>query len=146
MSRKLSKGQKAQRDRLIRIYTEKHYSANLIQKKLREKGLGMRRKELLAKIRELKGASKRPYPEKYIPTKYRKVRIVPSGKWIAVYGTVDGESRRLEMGGSGRALYNAMLRVAKHPPKKRFARCYASEVPYILDYDMEWDEHPAVVS
>ncbi|MEM3797745.1 MAG: hypothetical protein QXY74_04835, partial [Candidatus Bathyarchaeia archaeon] len=141
--------------RLIRNMVKKNYSANLIQHKLREKGLGMRRKELLAKVREIKGVPKRPHPEKHVPIKYlaraerrRRVRVKPEafGKWIAVYGTVDGESRRIELGGSGRALYSAMLHVAKHPPKKRFVRCHASEAPYYLDYDEEWDEHPAVVS
>ena len=70
MLRKLSKKQKVQRERLIRYYVRKRYSANLIQQKLREKGLGMRRKELLAKVREVKGVPKKPYAERYVPIKY----------------------------------------------------------------------------
>ena len=155
MLRKLSKKQKVQRERLIRYYVRKRYSANLIQQKLREKGLGMRRKELLAKVREVKGVPKKPYAERYVPIKYlsrakrkKRLRKMPKAiaKWIAVYGTVDGKSRRIELGGSGRALYSAMLHVAKHPPKKRFVRCHAIEVPRYLDYDENWDEHPAVIS
>jgi hypothetical protein len=150
LKRKLSKRDIQKRDRLIRYYVKKRYSANLIQKKLQEKGLGMRRKELLARVREVKGVPKRPKPEIYIPVKYRKpkpkrVRVVPA-KWIAVYGTVDGESRRVELAGSGRQLYKAMLDLAKHPPKKRFVKCSATEVPNYLDYEDEWDEHPAVRS
>jgi hypothetical protein len=150
LKRKLSKREIQKRDRLIRYYVKKRYSANLVQKKLQEKGLGMRRKELLAKVREVKGVPKKPKPEIHIPTKYRKrkpvrVRVVPA-KWIAVYGTVDGESRRVELAGSGRQLYKAMLDLAKHPPKKRFVRCSASKVSNYLDYEDEWDEHPAVRS
>jgi hypothetical protein len=150
LKRKLSKKEIQKRDRLIRYYVKRRYSANLIQKKLQEKGLGMRRKELLARVREVKGVPKKPKPEIHIPTKYRKpkpvrVRVVPA-KWIAVYGTVDGESRRVELAGSGRQLYKAMLDLAKHPPKKRFVRCSASKVSNHLDYEDEWDEHPAVRS
>ena len=152
LRRKFSKKDIQRRERLIRYYVKKRYSANLIQKKLQEKGLGMRRKELLARVREVKGVPKKPKPEIYIPAKYRKpkakpkrVRVVPA-KWIAVYGTVDGESRRVELAGSGRQLYRAMLDLAKHPPKKRFVRCSASEVSNYLDYEDEWDEHPAVRS
>ena len=148
--KRLTKKEIQQRDRLIRYYAKKRYSANLIQHKLRQKGLGMHRKELLAKVREVKGVPKKPKAEAHIPIKYRKrkpkrVRVVPA-KWVAVYGTVDGKSRRVELAGSGRQLYKAMLDVAKHPPKKRFVRCSASEVPYYLDYEDEWDEHPAVRS
>jgi hypothetical protein len=150
LKRKLSKKDIQRRERLIRYYVKRRYSANLIQKKLQEKGLGMRRKEFLAKVREVKGVPKRPKPEIHIPTKYRKVkreriRVFPA-KWIAVYGTVKGKSKRVELAGSGRQLYRAMLDLAKHPPKKRFVRCSAIEVPNYLDYEDEWDEHPAVRS
>lgn len=152
-SKKLTKGQISRRERLIRYYVKKRFSANLIQHKLREKGLGMRRKELLAKVRIVKGVAKRLHPERHIPTKYlakaeerRRVKPEFIAKWIAVYGAVHGESRRIELGGSGKDLYRAMVEVAKHPPKKRFARCHASEALNYLDLDEEWDEHPAVVS
>ncbi|MEM1540248.1 MAG: hypothetical protein QXJ07_02555 [Candidatus Bathyarchaeia archaeon] len=133
--KRLTERQIRQRERLIRYYVGKRYSANLIQHKLREKGLGMRRKELLAKVREIKGVPKRLHPEKHVPIEYlakaerrRRVRVKPEavGKWIAVYGTVDGKSRCIELSGSGRALYSAMLHVAKHPPK--LGLCVAMQV------------------
>jgi len=147
--KRLTKKEIQKRDRLIRYYVKRRYSANLIQHKLRQKGLGMRRKELLAKVREVKGVPRKPKAEVHIPAKYRKVkrrRVWVPAKWIAVYGTVDGKSRRVELAGSGRQLYKAMLDLAKHPPKKRFVRCSASEVSNYLDYEDEWDEHPAVRS
>lgn len=156
--RKLSESQIRRRDRLIQYYVKKRYSANLIQHELRKRGLGMRRKEFLARVRELRGVPKRLHPEKYVPIKYlpstvkrekvRIKRVKPEvlGKWIAVYGTVGGESRRIELAGSGRDLYNAMTYVARYPPKHRFVQCYASEAPMYLDFDEEWDEHPAVIS
>ena len=153
--RKLSESQIRRRERLIRYYVKKRFSANLIQHELRKKGLGMRRKQLLAKVREIKGVPKRPYPEKHVPStaiarrKWRRKagRVKPEvGKWIAVYGTVNGVSRRIELAGSGISLYRAMEYVATYPPKKRFVRCCASEAPYFLDYDEVWDAHPIVES
>jgi len=147
MKRKLSEEDIQQRDKLIRHYAEKRYSANQIQKKLQENGLGMRRKELLARVREAKGVPKKPKPEVHVPIKYRKAekKGIPA-KWIAVYGSVDGTSRRIELAGSGKQLYKAMLDVAKHPPKKRFVQCSATEVSNYLDYQTLWDERPKVKS
>jgi len=146
MKRKLSNEDIQKRDKLIQQYAEKRYSANIIQKKLQEQGLGIRRKELLAKVRAVKGVPKKPKPEIYIPIKYRKAERGIPAKWIAVYGSVDGTSRRIELAGSGKQLYNAMLDVAKHPPKKRFVKCSASEASNYLDYEASWDEHPKVKS
>jgi len=103
-----------QRNRLIRYYAKKRYSANLIQKKLREKGFGMRREELLAKVREVKGVPKRPKPEVHVPAKYRRVkrkreRVKVPVKCIAVYGTVNGESRWVELAGSGKQVYRGYV-------------------------------------
>ena len=147
MKRKLSNEDMQQRDKLIHYYAEKRYSANQIQKKLQEQGLGIRRKELLAKVREVKGVPKKPNPEVYIPIKYRRAekKGIPA-KWIAVYGSVDGTSRRIELAGSGKQLYKAMLHVAKHPPKKRFVQCGATDVSNYLDYEKMWDERPKVKS
>lgn len=47
-------------------------SANQILRQLRKEGLGIRRKELLRNIREMKTKSPRANPEKHIPRKYRK--------------------------------------------------------------------------
>jgi hypothetical protein len=62
-------------DKQISIINEsiqKGQSANKIQKQLRSQGLGIRRKELLKQIREIKTKSPKANPEKYIPRKYRK--------------------------------------------------------------------------
>ena len=59
---------------------------------------------------------------------------------------MDGTSRRIELAGSGKQLYKAMLDVAKHPPKKRFVQCGATEVANYLDYENMWDERPKVKS
>ncbi len=79
-----------------------------------------------------------------------KVKLRLNGKPIAVYGTVQGKSRRVEMSGTGRSLYNAMLYVGKHPPKKRFLRILADKIILFprryLDFDEKWDDRPKVIS
>ncbi|MEM3586341.1 MAG: hypothetical protein QXO71_03370 [Candidatus Jordarchaeaceae archaeon] len=64
-----------------------------------------------------------------------KLEMHPIFKSIVVYGTVSGKSRRVELTGSGRSLYNAMIVLSKHPPKQRFVKCSVGEVDYYLDYD-----------
>ncbi len=49
----------------------KGYSSNKIQRQLRSQGLGIRRKELLKQIREMKNKSAKANREKYTPKKYR---------------------------------------------------------------------------
>lgn len=146
MNRKLSKRERQLR--LIRLCVKKDYSANKIQKMLQRKGLGMKRKGLLALVRKKKGVRKTRVSVKYVPHKYRPKLIVE--KRIAVYGTVGGKSRRAELSGSGRALYRTMLHLTKHPPKKRFLNARASDVAIMpevfLDFYEEWDEHPKVFS
>jgi len=115
---------------------------------------------MLKIIRKVKGV-KKPHAEKYIPRKYRaRVRwrrkaltVKPTiylPKPVAVYGTVDGETRRVEMSGTDRSLYNAMACLIKHPPKKRFLRVLADKIVALprgyLDYEEEWDERPEVIS
>jgi len=75
----------------IRAYIKQGYSANSIQKKLKNQGLGIQRKKLLAEVRKLKGTKPKAQPQKYTPKKYRR-RISPParkpfyyGKHIAVY-------------------------------------------------------------
>jgi len=143
MARKLTEEQVETRKRLIREYVKKNYSANSIQKELQKKGLGMRRKDLLREVRRFRRVAKKSEPEKYIPRKYRLVAPI---KQIAVYGTVRGVSRRIEMYGTGGELYSAMVRVSKYPPEKRFVRCHAGVVEKYLDFDERWDEHPEVLS
>jgi len=136
-----------ERERLIREYVAQGYSANRIQKLLQEKGLGLRRKTLLAKIREVKGIPKKPHPFKYIPRKYRRVEVEAIlGKRLAIYGTVGGRSRRIEIYGSGRELYQAVRDAIIHPPRERFVICHAKDFQKHLDYRSYWDERPAASS
>lgn len=53
-------------------YVSHHYSANKIQRKLKARGLGIRRKTLLKIVREMKLRKKKVKVKKYIPKKYRK--------------------------------------------------------------------------
>ena len=50
----------------------KGYSANKIQRELKNQGIGIRRKELLRNIREMKTKSPKPNAQKYTPRKYLK--------------------------------------------------------------------------
>lgn len=63
------------RDKQVSVINDsirKGYSANKIQRQLRKEGLGIRRKELLQHIREMKMKSPKANAEKYTPRKYRK--------------------------------------------------------------------------
>lgn len=61
------------RNMMISYYAKKGMSANKIQEKLKAKGLGVRRKELLAKIRLKRTVRKTRFDtSKNIPIKYRK--------------------------------------------------------------------------
>lgn len=62
-------------DKQISVVNEgirKGYSANKIQRELRSQGIGIRRKELLRDIREMKMKSLKTNAQKYTPRKYRK--------------------------------------------------------------------------
>ncbi|MEM2108000.1 MAG: hypothetical protein QXL10_01790 [Candidatus Bathyarchaeia archaeon] len=150
MTRKSSadSNKEAKRRELIREYAGKGYSANRIQRELSKQGLGMQRKRLLAEVRRAKGLSRKPEPQKYVPIKYRRSAGFGAyrGKWLAVYGSVDGKSRRIEMVGFGRQLYDAMQVVSRYPPKRRFVKCSAEDAPYLLDYSQVWDERPEAES
>jgi hypothetical protein len=56
----------------VRWYVGRKYSANKIQRLLKKRGIGIRRKTLLRYVREFKGKSVKANREKYIPKKYRK--------------------------------------------------------------------------
>jgi hypothetical protein len=144
---------KKQIDR-IRDLSGQGKSANEIQRTLSKEQLGIRRTVLLRYVREIKHKAPPKKPEKYAPTKYR-VPISPHralyrGKYVAVYGTVNGRSRRIQMHGSGRELYEAMIQVSRHPPRKKFLTVSASSISYypheFLDMWREWDEHPEAYS
>ena len=53
------------------VLPKKGMSANRIQRQLRNQGMGVRRKELLRHIREMKMKSAKANPDKHIPKKYR---------------------------------------------------------------------------
>jgi hypothetical protein len=65
------RGLKDRQVSIINASIRKGYSANKIQRQLRNQGLGIRRKELLRNIREMKMKSIKANPEKHIPKKYR---------------------------------------------------------------------------
>ena len=53
-------------------YVSRGYSANKIQKRLKNRGIGIRRKKLLKIVREMKLRQKKVSVKKYTPKKYRK--------------------------------------------------------------------------
>jgi len=53
-------------------YVSRGYSANKIQKRMKDRGIGIRRKKLLKIVREMRLREKKAHAEKYIPKKYRK--------------------------------------------------------------------------
>jgi len=53
-------------------YVSRGYSANKIQKRMKDRGLGIRRQTLLKIVREMKLKPKKADAKKYTPKKYRK--------------------------------------------------------------------------
>jgi hypothetical protein len=56
----------------VKWYVNRKYSANKIQRRLKKRGIGIRRKTLLRYVREAKGKSVKANREKYTPKKFRK--------------------------------------------------------------------------
>jgi IS30 family transposase len=148
-----------QQRKAIRTYVKQGLGSNKIQKKLQKRHLGIRRKVLLAEIRKAKGQKPKANPYKYTPRKYRKRkttypsqarRQLYSGHQIAGYGTVHGQSRRIQVYGSGKQLYKIMLLASHHPPKTRFLTIDASKLlnnPWrYLSREEFWDAKPRVDS
>jgi hypothetical protein len=138
---------------LIRKESREGKTANQIQKDLQSRHMGMRRTQLLGYVREIKGKQPKPEQQKYTPRKvsleervHRQIRERQRGKKVSVYGKVNGESRRIQMYGSGRDLYRAMMEASKYPPKKKFLTCSADDMSGLLDYWESWDQHPNVES
>ncbi len=143
-------------------------SSNQIQKDLREHDMGMRRKVLLATIREIKGITIKPDRWKYVPLKYRHLKMLPksgrpvseerlkraerriqlsfSQKQITIAGTVNGRPHRIQIKGRGRDLYRVMGDIIRHPPKKRFLTTTTNKVLGELNYYETWDMRPNVNS
>ncbi|MFX0199609.1 MAG: hypothetical protein ACFFCW_26095 [Candidatus Hodarchaeota archaeon] len=137
----------------IRTYVKQGISANKIQKKLSKQGLGIRRKTLLSEVRKLKRQKPRADRKKYTPHKYRVRKLkkrFPMMQQIAVYSTVHGRSRRVQIAGTRKQLYRAMQYVYKYPPKQRFLTIGAVELlndPWrYLDRKERWDRHPDIKS
>jgi hypothetical protein len=148
-----------QQRKAIGTYVKQGLSSNKIQKKLQKQNLGIRRKVLLAEIRKAKGQKPKAQRYKYTPRKYRKGRTrYPSmatprfqeGYQIAGYGTVHGQSRRIQVRGSGKQLYKVMLLASQHPPKTRFltinARSLLRDPWKYLSRGEFWDSRPRVDS
>lgn len=140
----------------IRSYAHKGYSANKIQQKLRQRHMGMRRTKLLGYVREFKHKQARPHVQKHIPRKYRKSTIYRPApkmqlfqKQIACYGSEHGKSKRIQMSGTGRQLYEAMQIVSKHPPKKQFLTISSEALLESPEEYLErghWDARPEIES
>ena len=72
---------KAKQYRTIKEYVDKGYSANRIQKELRKRKMGIRRKRLLAEVRSIKEITiTKEKRIKHIPKKYKR-KIVVKEKW-----------------------------------------------------------------
>jgi len=115
--------------------------------------MGIRRKDLLAEVRKLKGTKKKPHPQKYTPHKYKVRRLkrrFPMMKQIAGYGTVHRKPRRYQVSGTGKQLYRAMQLISQYPPKRKFLTISAKELlkdpARYLDLKERWDRHPNVES
>jgi len=140
----------------IRTESRKGKSANQIQRELKAKGIGLRRKTILAYVRQFKGRKPKPQPYKYIPKKYRRPIAPPPTpkpkKHITIYGTHERKSKRIEASGTGKNLYHFLLDAVRHPSKKRFVRIDVDKVKGLsdrakyIDYGEFWDEKPSVKS
>jgi len=62
------------RIKALNWYVNRGYSANKIQKMLKDRGLGIRRQTLLKIVRELRLKQKKSNAKKYTPKKYRRKR------------------------------------------------------------------------
>jgi len=139
-------------------------SSNQIQKDLRDHNMGMRRKVLLATIREMKGTRIKPDRFKYVPLKYRhpksgrpvseerlnraerRIQLSFGQKQITIAGTVNGRPHRIQIKGRGRDLYRVMGEIIRHPPKKRFLTTTTDKVVGELNFYEDWDRRPNVNS
>jgi len=116
-------------EKRIRRLSKEDISANEIVRQLRREHRGIRRTTALSIIREERGP-----------------------KHIAIYGKVNGRSKRIEVYGTGKDLYSIMFEGVHHPPKKRILRISAKKLNTIhgrgenLDMHEGWDERPTIKS
>jgi hypothetical protein len=149
-----------QQRKAIKAYVKQGLSSNKIQKRLQKRHIGLRRKVLLAEIRKVKRKKPKANTYKYTSRKYR-MRGRPTypstkrgqfhfGRQIAGYGSVHGQSRRIQVYGSGKQLYSVMLLASQHPPRTRFLTIYAGTLlsnPWkYLSREEFWDDRPRVES
>jgi hypothetical protein len=148
-----------QQRKAIRTYVKQGLSSNKIQKSLQRRNIGLRRKVLLEEVRKVKRKKPRANAYRYTPRKYRKRRTpyhsqtrrqFYGGHQIAGYGTVHGQSRRIQVYGSGKQLYKVMLYASQHPPRTRFLTIDAGTLlsnPWrYLSREEVWDAKPRVDS
>lgn len=161
---KRKKGVSPKQVERIRELSKEGKSANQIQKNLSREGLGLRRKTILKYIRKSKHQKSKANTAKYTPRKYRKKgatygagysyarrgRKKPFGvKQIAEYGSVNGESRRIQVYGYGNQLYQVMQLTSRHPPRKQFLTISARELlsdPNKFLSEEYWDARPRINS
>ena len=144
----------------IRIKVQQGKSANQIQRELKSEGIGIRRTTVLAYVREFRGRKPKAESYKYTPRKYlskeRRLHIehVVKGKHIAIYGTVNGLGKRIEVSGTGKQLFSFLHEAVEHPPRKRFSRLNVDrdDLDTIhgraehLDLREYWDDKPKIES
>jgi hypothetical protein len=145
------KGISQQQINRIRELSKQGKNTNQVQRTLSKEGIGLRRQAMLNYVREARNRPVKANTQIYTPIKFRRT-FTPYGKSVAVYGTVNGRPKRVQMSGNGKPLYHAMKLVAKHPPAKKlkFLSISANELlrdpKKYLDLEREWDEHPKVKS
>jgi len=116
-------------EKRIRRLSKEDISANEIVRQLRREGRGIRRTTALSIIREERGP-----------------------KHVAVYGKVNGRSRRIEAYGTGKQLGSLLFDAVEHPPKKRITRISTDKVKglsqraKVIDYKESWDNRPTIRS
>lgn len=157
-----AKGVKPETVYRIRTLTKEGKSANEIQRQMQKEHLSIRRTRLLGYVREFKNQPLKSESWKYTPEKYRETSryykdyrrygfgTESNEKQIAVVGSKNGLGKRIHMHGSGHELQEAMMKVAKHPPKTKYLTISARKlnrnpIKY-LDYGSEWDERPNIKS
>jgi hypothetical protein len=154
---------------IIRVDVREGKSSTQIQKHLQQERLGMRRKNLLSYIRQVKGTKPKPHAYKYTRKIYKKKRAIrvrtefernlrqkayeteTKQKHISIYSKVDGVTRRIEATGTGKHLFSFILDAVKHPPKKRFLRTNVDRMGFgkraeVLDLGDRWDDRPTITS
>ena len=161
VNRTRRRGLSAKKLRAIKIYARKGYSANRIQKRMRRRHIGVRRKTVLRLVRETKGRRPRPHPEKYVRHRYRKppstithrkpsyAKIVGGAKTISLYGQVGGKARRWQISGDGHRIYQLMPELVRHPPKENFETTDVDTLSRNKDRLMSrstWDGRPQIES